>query len=181
MPKHDSSSETLDHLRVAHRLPEPDRSKTLRPKSPLTDKCLVSCLAGANSAPGRGLNAWADPQVRLLCGQRQVEEPLAASETGYTCPGRGLNARAEPEVRLLCGKCGCAKPLAQRAGGHRHGCASSAMAADPNTRLSWLGAILFTLPLPLKESVSRSARSRLVLFIVSDRRRIRYLGSFVLG
>jgi DNA-binding FadR family transcriptional regulator len=34
---------------------------------------------------------------------------------------------------------------------------------------------------PLKESVSRSARSRLVLFIVSDRRRIRYLGSFVLG
>jgi hypothetical protein len=111
MPKHDSSSEALDHLRVAHRLPEPDRSKTLRPKSPLTDKCLVSCLAGANSAPGRGLNAWADPHVRLLCGQRQVEEPLAASETGYTCPGRGLNARAEPEVRLLCGKCGCANRL----------------------------------------------------------------------
>jgi len=55
------------------------------------------------------------------------------------------------------------------------------MAANPNAGLSWLGAVLFTLPLLLKESVSRSARSRLVLFIVSDRRRIRYLGSFVLG
>jgi hypothetical protein len=55
------------------------------------------------------------------------------------------------------------------------------MAANPNARLSWLGAGLFTLPLLLKESVSRSAPSRLVLFIVSDRRRIRYLGSFLLG
>jgi hypothetical protein len=116
--------------------------------------------ASLRTAPGRG----------TACGQ----------QNRYTCPGCGLNARAEPEVRPLFGKCGCEKPLARHTGGHRHGCAPSAMAANPNAGLSWLGAVLFTLPLLLKESVSRSARSRLVLFIVSDRRRIRYLGSFLL-